>query len=185
MARPETNKTIDLGCIEINVNGLPNSASNVRCKDNNDSKDGFVYTASTSTEDDGKTYQYNYFLNKNSGIYADIIKGAAATDTHRALNAIRNADTTDKKVSESDINASEVWAGNQQFAGKVTKDKDFIYNEGYSTTLANGKNDSATYLVQAGTDEAGNPKYENVSFYDKNTAAFSNQLIAVRQLPKK
>lgn len=182
MARPETNKTIDLGCIEININGLPNSASNIRCKDNNDSKDGFVYTASTSTEDDGKTYQYNYSLNKNSGIYADIIKGAPATDTHRAANAIRNAGDT---KSEAIINANTVWGGNQQFSGHTTKNKDFIYNEGYSTTLANGKNDASTYLVQAGTDEAGNPKYENVSFYDKNTAAYSNQLIAVRQLPKK
>lgn len=179
--RPQTDKTIDLDCIKININGLPNDASNARCADNNENKDGFVYTSSTYTDDDGASYKYNYAINKESGVFADIIKGAPATDVHRAANAIRNAGDT---KSEAIVNAKKVWGNNAQFNGRSTPTNDFIYNEGYSSTLGNGANDAQTFQVQStGTD--GQVKYENVSFYDKNTAAYSNQLIAVRQLADK
>lgn len=176
--RPQTNKTIDLNCIKINVNGLPNNSSNIRCSDNNETLDGFVYTCATDVSADGKSYEYLYATNNQAGIYADIIKGAPADDKHRAANAVRNAG--DKK-SEAIINAKNVWNSSDQFNGKATASGDFIYNEGYSSTLGNGQNDAATFKVES-TDEQGIKKTEYVSFYDKNTAIYSDQLIAVRQL---
>ena len=176
--RPQTDATIDLKCIAIDVNGLPNSASNPRCTLNNGSaaKDGFVYTSSTYTDDDGVTYKYNYDINKQSGIFSDIIKGAAADDIHRAANAIRSLNTKNEGV----INAVSAWAG-KQFNGSATKTKDFVYNEGYSTTVGNAQNDKTGINVTGGTSYTITAK-DGTTFYDEQTAVYSNQLIAVRNL---
>lgn len=172
MARTQDNKVIDLDCISINVNGLTNSASNVRCENNKDTEDGFVYTCSTIKNEDGD-YEYNYSFTKDNGTTADIIKGADADDLHRASNAIRNAEG-----SESIINASNVWGDTNQFDGQATAMGNFVYNEGYAATLGNAKADETT------TSLNGAQEYQVRNIYDENTTAFSDQLTKVRNLVK-
>lgn len=193
MARPTEDKVIDLHCIAIGtdngmggisidgrVNGSSRDKQNsqgIRCPDNNENLDGFVYTSSTYTDDDGETYKYDYVINSDSGIYADIIKGADADDLHRAANSIRS-----NKGNEGIINMKNSLS-NKQFNGRSTKTQDFVYNEGYSKTLGNAKNDKSGISFNGGGTYTVTEK-DGTTFYDMQTAAYSNQLIAVRQLEK-
>lgn len=193
MARPTEDKVIDLHCIAIGtdngmggisidgrVNGSSRDKQNsqgVRCPDNNENLDGFVYTSSTYTDDDGETYKYDYVINSDSGIYADIIKGADADDPHRAANSIRS-----NKGNEGIINMKNS-LNNRQFNGRSTKTQDFVYNEGYSKTLGNAKNDKSGIAFNGGGKYTVTAE-DGTTFYDMQTASYSNQLIAVRQLKK-
>lgn len=193
MARPTEDKVIDLHCIAIGtdngmggisidgrVNGSSRDKQNsqgVRCPDNNENLDGFVYTSSTYTDDDGETYKYDYVINSDSGIYADIIKGADADDPHRAANSIRS-----NKGNEGIINMKNSLS-NRQFNGRSTKTQDFVYNEGYSKTLGNAKNDKSGIAFNGGGKYTVTAE-DGTTFYDMQTASYSNQLIAVRQLKK-
>ena len=193
MARPTEDKVIDLHCIAIGtdngmggisidgrVNGSSRDKQNsqgIRCPDNNENLDGFVYTSSTYTDDDGETYKYDYVINSDSGIYADIIKGADADDLHRAANSIRS-----NKGNEGIINMKNS-LNNRQFNGRSTKTQDFVYNEGYSKTLGNAKNDKSGIAFNGGGTYTVTAE-DGTTFYDMQTAAYSNQLIAVRQLEK-
>ena len=193
MARPTEDKVIDLHCIAIGtdngmggisidgrVNGSSRDKQNsqgIRCPDNNENLDGFVYTSSTYTDDDGKTYKYDYVINSDSGIYADIIKGADADDPHRAANSIRS-----NKGNEGIINMKNSLS-NRQFNGRSTKTQDFVYNEGYSKTLGNAKNDKTGIAFNGGGKYTVTAE-DGTTFYDMQTASYSNQLIAVRQLKK-
>lgn len=193
MARPTEDKVIDLRCIAIGtdngiggisidgrVNGSSRDKQNnqgIRCPDNNENLDGFVYTSSTYTDDDGETYKYDYVINSDSGIYADIIKGADADDPHRAANSIRS-----NKGNEGIINMKNSLS-NRQFNGRSTKTQDFVYNEGYSKTLGNAKNDKSGIAFNGGGKYTVTAE-DGTTFYDMQTAAYSNQLIAVRQLEK-
>lgn len=193
MARPTEDKVIDLHCIAIGtdngmggisidgrVNGSSRDKQNsqgIRCPDNNENLDGFVYTSSTYTDDDGETYKYDYVINSDSGIYADIIKGADADDPHRAANSIRS-----NKGNEGIINMKNSLS-NRQFNGRSTKTQDFVYNEGYSKTLGNAKNDKSGIAFNGGGKYTVTAE-DGTTFYDMQTASYSNQLIAVRQLKK-
>ena len=193
MARPTEDKVIDLHCIAIGtdngmggisidgrVNGSSRDKQNsqgIRCPDNNENLDGFVYTSSTYTDDDGETYKYDYVINSDSGIYADIIKGADADDLHRAANSIRS-----NKGNEGIINMKNSLS-NKQFNGRSTKTQDFVYNEGYSKTLGNAKNDKSGIAFNGGGKYTVTAE-DGTTFYDMQTASYSNQLIAVRQLKK-
>ena len=193
MARPTESKVIDLHCIAIGtdngmggisidgrVNGSSRDKQNsqgIRCPDNNENLDGFVYTSSTYTDDDGETYKYDYVINSDSGIYADIIKGADADDPHRAANSIRS-----NKGNEGIINMKNSLS-NRQFNGRSTKTQDFVYNEGYSKTLGNAKNDKSGIAFNGGGKYTVTAE-DGTTFYDMQTASYSNQLIAVRQLKK-
>lgn len=193
MARPTEDKVIDLHCIAIGtdngmggisidgrVNGSSRDKQNsqgIRCPDNNENLDGFVYTSSTYTDDDGETYKYDYVINSDSGIYADIIKGADADDPHRAANSIRS-----NKGNEGIINMKNSLS-NRQFNGRSTKTQDFVYNEGYSKTLGNAKNDKTGIAFNGGGKYTVTAE-DGTTFYDMQTASYSNQLIAVRQLKK-
>ena len=193
MARPTEDKVIDLHCIAIGtdngmggisidgrVNGSSRDKQNsqgIRCPDNNENLDGFVYTSSTYTDDDGETYKYDYVINSDSGIYADIIKGADADDPHRAANSIRS-----NKGNEGIINMKNSLS-NRQFDGRSTKTQDFVYNEGYSKTLGNAKNDKSGIAFNGGGKYTVTAE-DGTTFYDMQTASYSNQLIAVRQLKK-
>ena len=193
MARPTEDKVIDLHCIAIGtdngmggisidgrVNGSSRDKQNsqgIRCPDNNENLDGFVYTSSTYTDDDGETYKYDYVINSDSGIYADIIKGADADDPNRAANSIRS-----NKGNEGIINMKNSLS-NKQFNGRSTKTQDFVYNEGYSKTLGNAKNDKSGIAFNGGGKYTVTAE-DGTTFYDMQTAAYSNQLIAVRQLEK-
>ena len=191
MARPTEDKVIDLRCIAIGtdkgiggisidgrVNGSSRDKQNsqgIRCPDNNENLDGFVYTSSTYTDDNGETYKYNYVINSDSGIYADIIKGADADDPHRAANSIRS-----NKKNEGIINMKNS-LNNRQFNGRSTKTEDFVYNEGYSKTLGNAENNKIGISFNGGGTYTVTAE-DGTTFYDTQTAVYSNQLIAVRQL---
>lgn len=170
MARTQDNKEIDLDCISIKVDGLPNSASHARCESNKDTNDGFVYTCSTIKNSNGK-YEYNYSFTKDNGITADKIKDAETSDVYRALNAVRNNDG-----NEGIINAQNPWNKATQFNGQATAKNKFVYNEGYATTLKNTKADENT------TSISGAQEYKVTNIYDDNTEVFSDQLTAVREL---
>lgn len=170
MARTQDNKVIDLDCISINVDGLTNNASHVRCENNKDTEDGFVYTCSTTKNEEGQ-YEYNYSFTKDNGTTVDIIRGADADDLYRASNAIRN-----KEGSESIINAQNVWDAFSQFNGQITSKEKFVYNEGYSANLGNSKAD------ENATSLNGAQEFKVTNIYDENTTAFSDQLTAIRGL---
>lgn len=173
MARSQNNKVIDLDCISINVDGLTNNAGHVRCENNKETEDGFVYTCSTTKNEDGE-YEYNYSFTKDNGTTADIIKGADTSDLHRYANAIRNLDG-----SESIINANNVWGDTAaQLNGQATASQNFVYNEGYASTLGNATADETT------TSLNGTQEYKTRNVYDENTNVFSDQLTAVRGLTK-
>lgn len=172
MARPDKDIEIDLDCISINVNGKVNNSNNPRCTKNNDNSDGFVYTSSTYKDATDKKYYYNYIINKNSGIYADKLKEADADDRYRSAMAIRNGD--DSK-NEGTINIVSLNDKTGQFNGFATEGKNFVYNEGNSTTIGNGKLDNEGKL----NDKI---EYDVTGFYDTQTSAFSDQLTRVRNL---
>ena len=125
----------------------------------------------------GETYKYDYVINSDSGIYADIIKGADADDPHRTANSIRS-----NKGNEGIINMKNSLS-NRQFNGRSTKTQDFVYNEGYSKTLGNAKNDKSGIAFNGGGKYTVTAE-DGTTFYDMQTASYSNQLIAVRQLKK-
>ena len=180
MARPKSNHTIDYRCITIGVNGegingLVNNASNVRCEDNKETGDGFVYTC--STQSNGKDgYEYKYDTNQGAGNDLDKIKGNT-DNRYLYANFIRG-----DKNSEGTINLRGIDAG-KQFSGKVTDKNVFVYNEGNSTTLKDGTTGEGIDNYQ-GENPTTLKKYDVKNFYDPQTIAFSDQLTKVRNLNK-
>lgn len=199
--RPTEDHKIELSCITIDVDGLTTTASNPKCKDwnggedGNGKYDGFIYTCSTKLNDD-KSYSYNYSENKE---YIDIDKIGGNIDKDRYANCIRNlTDMKGNNISESTINAKELWASKaaSQFSGNVTQKDNFIYNEG--NNISNDQADTAGdsgeghYLKSYyKTDDNGEYELDEKgqkiiearrNFYDENTKVFSDQLTAVREL---
>lgn len=165
MERPEKNKKIGLNEISIGIDGLTTA------------KENFVYTCSTVKAKDGDGYEYNYEVNKTSGVFADIIKGAPLDDKFRSLNAIRNHKNKEGNLNDSEtvINLKDSLSVKGQLNGSATEKSNFIYNEGFSKTLANGQYDEKS-------KNEFNQEYKNHNNYDEHIRDFSDQLTKVRSL---
>lgn len=194
--RPKENHTIGIEDITIGtpgingteINGLPNSKTNKRCKDNVHSEDGFVYTSSTKIRDDGN-YEYDYSLNINSNDDIDRIDGAI--DIYRYANCIRDAKSKDgNAISESLVNAKKAWNGGQQFDGTATAKGNFIYNEGSSIGDSNNGDDNHSIYVKDGDDykltegALETDLTKHISFYNRWAENYSDQITKVRKLQK-
>ena len=180
--RQDKDHEIDLSDISIPINGLPTTTSNPRCASNN-KNDGFVYSTATNKNSKG-AYQYLYSKTKDSGDYLGIIRGSEASHPLLSIGAIRDLDGADSK-NEGIINVLNLKNNSKQIGGSVTSEGDFMYNEGFSSTLTNVKFDvtgknittDVDYPVQY-TDESG-----NISFFNKNADVYSDMLTSVRNLP--
>lgn len=187
--RPTTNHIIGIEDITIGINGLPNSNTNKRCENNNQSGDGFVYTYSTTIGNSGE-YEYDYNLNKENKKLNDIDKVNGETDIYRYANCIRDAKTSDgKAASESLVNAKQAWNGGQQLDGTTTDKVNFIYNEGSNIGNSNNGDDNHSIYVSDGKggyelkEGYKEPDLEkHINFYDRWAENYSDQITKIRKL---
>lgn len=182
------NHEVDLNCVKININGLVNNKDNIRCKDNNNTGDGFVYTCKTTKNSEGK-YEYDY---KDTGLAWKSDKlssiaghnGEDARDT--TVSYIREKKNSDKYIGEGVINILD---DDENIRGKLTGSptKNFIYNEGNSTKLGDGKNEDTNVPKAEGIQVksiSNDKEYTITKFYDQQAVAFKDHPVvtAIRNL---
>lgn len=182
VGRSNANHEIELDCVKININGSVNSSSNARCAGNNNTGDGFVYNCKTKNVN-GK-YQYDY-VDTGSAWEADklsSIGGFGDGDGEKARNTTIDHIRGNNETNEGIINILD------EVKGKLTglSTTNFIYNEGNSDSLGDGKNkDENTSSNGIQVKSISNKgEYTITDFYDKQSFAFEEHpaLTKIRNL---
>ncbi len=159
------NISIDLACISINPYNGPNSASNKRCSEHDLQEDGFVYNNICTLEDGEYKYKGDVIKESDS---IDKIHGHTENDKYYYANYVRNRGGV---RTESAVNFGSA----KTIDGRVTKD--FVYNEGNSSTLGNEKYDEIS------KNESGS--FKNAGMFDERMSKFEeSKVLSIRQLNK-
>jgi hypothetical protein len=190
MARPSKNTIIDYKSISIDVNGKVTGKATSQSK-RSDNEDGFVYTASTKKNSNGK-YEYNYehsygeetYFNKENPITKLVTaEGIGSKDMYRNIEEFRNSSIANDK-NETVID-SVVSGSVNGYHGNPTIGSNFRYNEGNLGARNNTPVDGEdSFNEDAGLYYSGANEAKTSSFFQiqLDGARYGDQLEAARSL---